>query len=346
MLGLIQVGLGGFGRRWAEVVRASPDWRHAGLVTRDTTVLAKVGRECGLGDDRLFTDLRAGLMSIHSADAVLVTTPYFRHTEDILLSLRQGKHVLVEKPLCDNLAEAYEIMDVARETDKTLMVSENYRFRPQSLAVRDLVESGVIGTPEFICLHYFVRHAFNEGDWRYGLRYPVLLENSTHHYDLLRFVTGKEVLSVFCAATGSMRAPNWRNPSVSVNLEMEQGLLVSFCASWAYPSFNTPFNGTWWIRGTKGGIRWSSEGILLSREGRETRVPVEEGPDDSLSGVLVEFTEALRQRRPPSVGITDNIKTVEIMVASIESAECKKPIVLRDLRGRHLHAAEGRSAPG
>ena len=332
---LIQVGLGRFGKRWADVVVASPDWQHVGLVTRNEQVLAEMGATCGVEAANRFTDLETALKHLGDADAVLITTPYFRHAEETLLSLAYGKHVIVEKPLCDDLADVYAIEDQAAAVNRIVMVSEDYRFSPDARTVRDLVAEGELGTPEFICVQYFVQHSFPEDDWRHGLQYPVLLENSTHHYDLLRFITGREALRLTCAATSSMRRENWLRPSISVQVEMEGDLLADFCASWAYPWFRTPYRGIWWIWGTEGGILWNEDDIVLSRDGEEIHVPKGIYPPYTLSNVLDEFTHALANSRKPETDVEDNVKTIEMMIASIESAEQRAPVTIDDLRRRY-----------
>ena len=332
-LKLFQVGLGHFGQRWVEVVLSSPDWEFAGLATRNESVLSETGARCGLERGRLFAGLETGLKNLDDIDAVLVTTPYFHHTEDALLALAYGKHVLVEKPLCGDIAEAYKIREAARRSGKTLMVSENYRFSPGAVEARSLVERGKIGVPEFVCVQFFAEHAFAGDDWRNELKYPVLLENSTHHFDLLRYITDREADRVTCAATSSRRKGNWAYPSVSVQIEMEDGLLASFNASWAYPWFRTPWPGSWWIRGTRGGIRWDDAGVLFKSEDQESRLPTAGRQNaGTLHHVLAEFTDALKRGRRPMVDIEDNVRTVEIMVASMESAEREEPVAISALR--------------
>jgi len=329
---MIQVGLGRFGRRWLDVVLSSPDWRYAALVTRNAAVLQECGRKCSLGDEFLFSDLETALQKVADADAVLVTTPYFKHAEEALLSLRYGRNVLVEKPLCDTLADANRMRDAARDSGKILMVSENYRFRPAAVTVKDLVAGGAIGSPEFICIQYFVKHSFPSDDWRNKIGCPVLVENATHHYDLLRFITGKEPLRLSCVTFGSKGEKHWARPSVSVQIQMQDGLYADFCASWAYKAFRTPWEGAWWIRGTQGVLLWGSDGIILSSQGSERRVPLVDYPSRALKNVLDEFTDSLRSGRAPSVGIEDNIKTIEMVAASIESSRKGRPISIQELR--------------
>ena len=79
---LIQVGLGGFGRRWLEVVLADRRWEYAALATRRPAVREAAARRAGLPPERAVGSLAAALEAAPEADAVLVTTPYFRHADD------------------------------------------------------------------------------------------------------------------------------------------------------------------------------------------------------------------------------------------------------------------------
>lgn len=127
---LIQVGMGGFGRRWMEVVLADPRWEYAALATRTAAVREEAARRAGLPPERAADSLEAALAAAPEADAVLVTTPYFRHAGDVVTALRHGKHVLVEKPLTDNRADAERIRAAARAAGATVMVGEDYRSAP------------------------------------------------------------------------------------------------------------------------------------------------------------------------------------------------------------------------
>ena len=101
---LIQVGLGGFGRRWMEVVLADRNWHYAAVATRSPAAQRFAAERTGLALERCTDSLAAALERAPEADAVLVTTPYFCHEDDVVTALRHGKHVLVEKPLTGNAA--------------------------------------------------------------------------------------------------------------------------------------------------------------------------------------------------------------------------------------------------
>ena len=318
---IVQVGLGSFGRKWMDVILKDAEWEYSAIATRNDDVRGEAGDLCGLPESARFTDLEEMLAHSDDADAALITTPYFLHAEQALRSLSQGWHVLVEKPLCASLEDAYRIRDAVKDSGRTLMVAENYRFNPGPILMRDLISSGEIGDPEAVFIQYFVRHRFPESDWRNRYRYPVLMENATHHFDLLRFITASEPVSVSGSAFGSRLTEHWEYPSVSVQYEMTGGLSAHFAGSWAYDGFRTPWEGLWRVHGTEGSILWDGD-LKISKEGDKRTIHVETfPPSHSLKKVLEEFTAALREERKPAVDIDDNIQTLRMVFSAIESIE-------------------------
>ena len=321
------MGLGGFGQRWLEVVLADPRWEYAALATRSPAVREAAVRRAGLPPERGADSLAAALAAAPEADAVLVTTPYFRHADDVVTALDHGKHVLVEKPLTDNHAAAERIRAAGRAAGATVMVGEDYRFRAGARAVHAILQAGEIGAPEMIDLQYFVSHRFPEGDWRNELRYPVLIENNTHQLDLLRYLTGREALAVTASAFASAADTPWPRPSAAALIEMQDGLHVTFSASWAYSALRTQWEGTWFLRGPHGGMHWDETGITVQRGDRRHHLPAPD-PAPRLDLVLAEFTAALDQGRAPSVSLDDNLRTLNLVLAMIRSGEQQRRVVL------------------
>ena len=324
---LIQVGLGGFGRRWMEVVLADRTWQYAAVATRLPEERRLAAERIGLAAGRCTGSLAAALAAAPEADAVLVTTPYFRHPDDVVTALRHGKHVLVEKPLTDNAADAERMRAAAAAAGTTVMVGEDYRFRGGAIAMHQVVHSGEIGAPEVIDLQYFVAHRFPDGDWRNDLRYPVLIENNTHQIDLLRYVTGREAVAVTASTFASAVASPWPFPSVAALIELERGLNVTFSASWALPDMTSPWEGVWTVRGPRGALRWDAAGITLFR-GNEQRQLAAADSAPRLDRVLAEFTAALQEGRAPSVDLADNLNTLAVVLAMIRSGEQRQRVEL------------------
>jgi predicted dehydrogenase len=309
-----------------DVVLEDGEWEYSAIATRNDSVREESGDLCGLLDSARFTALEEMLEHSTDADAVLITTPYFLHAEQVLMSLKHRKHILVEKPLCASLEEAYNIREAIKDSGRTLMVAENYRFNPGSILMHDLISSGEIGDPEAIFIQYFARHRFPESDWRNRYRFPVLIENATHHFDLLRYITATEPVSVSGSAVGSRLTEQWEYPTVCTQFEMTGGLNVHFTGSWAYEGFRTPWEGSWRVHGTEGSILWDGD-IKISKEGVERTIHVETfPPSHSLRKVLEEFKASLLEERKPVVDIGDNIQTLRMVFYAIESIENKTQV--------------------
>lgn len=86
------------------------------------------------------------LVNDANVDAIYIATPHARHTEDALLCLRAGKHVLIEKPMALSAADARRVGDVGAEVRLFVMEAMWTRFFPLFEKVRELIVSGRIGS--------------------------------------------------------------------------------------------------------------------------------------------------------------------------------------------------------
>lgn len=95
---------------------------------------------------------------IHDPDvnAVYIATPPESHARYAIRAMKAGKPVYVEKPMALNLQECLEMTAVAEETGVPLFVAYYRRMLPGFLKVKELVESGAIGTPRFFSIRFFI----------------------------------------------------------------------------------------------------------------------------------------------------------------------------------------------
>ncbi len=82
-----------------------------------------------------------------NVDAVVISVPTFLHHQIVTDALRGGKHVLCEMPLAPTLKEAYEIVDEAKKAGVVFMPSLNFRFTPNYVKMKELIDQGSIGNP-------------------------------------------------------------------------------------------------------------------------------------------------------------------------------------------------------
>jgi len=140
-LSIVQVGVGLWGRSWAELVARARGFELAAVVDAD-----KGGRAWaadGLGVP-VFRELGRALRSVE-ADAVLLVSPAATHRELAEAALAAGRHVLTEKPLATSFEDAVAIATAASRSGRRAMVAQNYRFRRQPRALQQLVREGALG---------------------------------------------------------------------------------------------------------------------------------------------------------------------------------------------------------
>lgn len=329
---LMQVGLGDFGQRWLRVANDHPNWTYAALATRNDEVREKCGREAKVPEGARFRSIEEALGSGIEADAVLVTTPHFRHLHDVTTALGHGVPVLVEKPLAGNWSQCLAIWRAARDAGGAVMVAENYRFGEGARIMRDLVQGGEVGEPEFVRMDFFAGHVFPEGDWRNEYHYPLLVENATHQFDLVRYVLARDAEQVFCNAAGSSRTPQWPWPTVSAQFLMSGGLPFQFAGSWAYEELGTPWEGEWRLHGSTGSIRWTRDLIEVHRAGGKRTIAVSSKPSDhTIAATFAEFDSALAEGRKPVPDIEDNMQTLAMVFGAIRSHETRASVSMDTL---------------
>ncbi len=189
MLRWLVVGVGDIAvRRVLPAIQAEPRSELAGVVSRDP---AKAAAWTG----RVWTSLDAALAD-PAVNAVYIATPVFLHASQSIAAMRAGKHVLCEKPMAMNLAEAGRMVRVARETGVRFGVAYYRRFYPKLLRARDLMRAGVIGQVTFARLTCHSWFPAEDGR-RSWLVDPAmagggpLYDIASHRIDALNFLFGR-----------------------------------------------------------------------------------------------------------------------------------------------------------
>jgi predicted dehydrogenase len=117
-------------------------------------------------------------------DAVVLATPIHTHFALAREALLAGKHVLVEKPLATSVAEAAELVRLARERDRTLMVGHTFLYNPAVRELRRIVESGELGR-----IHYADSARLNLG--LFQRHSNVVWDLAPHDVSILTYVLGQ-----------------------------------------------------------------------------------------------------------------------------------------------------------
>ncbi len=337
MLRIIQAGMGGWGRDWAKsVLQRDDEVALLACVDAGPASLALARKELDLPTESYFDSLTAALAAV-DAEAVLITANLPGHVPLALEALRAGKHVLLEKPFSPSLAEARQVVELAAERDRVLMISQNYRFFPAVQAVRDLVHSGSLGDIGSVTIDFrrYANDAEREGNRHYALRQPLLADMAIHHYDLMRTVLRQEPVEVMCHAWN----PPWSNfhePAAAfATLRFDGGAVVSYRGSWVSPGTQTAWAGEWRIECAGGEIAWTSRdnrGASVDRVTvrplgkRARRLELPTLPQIDRAGSLRAFARAVATGEQPESSGRDNLGSITLMYAAIEAATTGKSI--------------------
>ena len=190
MLNWIVIGIGDITvRRVIPAIQAEGRSHLYGLVTRDPVKAAPYGA-------RVFSSLEEALAD-PAVQAVYVGTPVFLHAPQAIKALRAGRHVICEKPMAMNEAEARGMVQAADESGKIFGVAYYRRCYPKVQRAKQLLEAGAIGRPVFAEL---TSHMWFDGvgsrSWLFD---PAkagagpLFDIASHRIDVLNFLFGQPV---------------------------------------------------------------------------------------------------------------------------------------------------------
>jgi predicted dehydrogenase len=222
MVRWLVVGIGDITtKRVIPAILSEPRSKLVGIVTRDARKAEAYGVPA-------WNDLQDGLAG---ADAVYVATPVFLHASQTILCLRAGKHVLCEKPMGMNYAEACSMERAAREADRVLGIAYYRRLYPKVERARALIESGAIGRPVFA--EATAHDWFNPvGGHRSWLADPKmagggpLYDIASHRIDLMNYFFGAPRRACGYLSTLVQPVPVEDNASVLIDYENgERGFL-------------------------------------------------------------------------------------------------------------------------
>ncbi len=334
-LTIVVVGAGSISQLWFPAITQRDDVDLVAVVERQPEVaharLEHHGVETGVE-----TDLAATLERYRPDVVIDLVVPAARHGV-IRTALAAGAHVLCEKPLAATLDEARDLVAAASDAERIVMVSQNRRWDPNHVAVRDAVASGVLGDLVAIYGDFFSAAHFD--GFRAEMDSPLLLDMAVHHLDLARFFTGLDAVSVY--AEEFFPHGSWYRgaASATVSAMLGDGVHLSYRGSWVAEGHQTDHNGHWRIVGSAGTLLYADGApprveLAGDREGlvrgvAEVPAPVPVLPFVHQAGALDAFVRAVRGEAAPPTSAADNVGTLELVFAAIASADSGRRVQVR-----------------
>jgi predicted dehydrogenase len=211
MLKVGVLGAGHLGKIHLRLLQQSEKYELVGFYDENADYAEKIAAEFGYHRFDTIAKL------IHAVDVVDIVTPTLSHYKCAKVAIKSGKHVFIEKPIATTVAEAEEIIALAKEYGVQGQVGHVERFNPAFQAVRDKIEN-----PMFIETHRLAE--FNPR----GTDVPVVLDLMIHDIDAILSVVKSKVIAVHASGVSVLsQSPDIAN----ARLEFENGCVANITSS-------------------------------------------------------------------------------------------------------------------
>ena len=330
-IGIIGVGIGAYHVRGLQKVS---DCEVSALCDIDRERAQKLADESG--SPRVFTDHKE-MLNQDSIDAVIVATPNFLHASQTIDSLNAGKHVLCEKPMAMNAAEAEKMVEAAKKTGKMLMMGFNNRFRGDSQLLKNYIEAGELGEIYYAKTGWIRRKGIpGLGGWfttKAKAGGGPLIDIGVHVLDLTLWLMGNprpvsvmgSAYAKFGPQAAKERGGTYDVEDLAVGLiKLDNGATLFLEASWAsHIEKDVVYSN---LIGTKGGADLDPLRIYTDVHGVSTDLTPQ---FRQLSGHEMEvkhFVECLREGKEPMATGQHGLDIMRILDAIYKSMETGKGV--------------------
>jgi 2-hydroxy-4-carboxymuconate semialdehyde hemiacetal dehydrogenase len=211
-------GAGAFGTKHLDAIGLIDGVEVVSVVGRELDKTKAVAAKYGIG--HVATDLAESL-ALKDVDAVILCTPTQMHAAQAIACLKAGKHVQVEIPLADSLADAEAVLRVQKEAGKIAMVGHTRRFNPSHQWVHNRIVAGEFAIQQMDVQTYFFRRTNTNAlgqprSWTDHL----LWHHAAHTVDLFAYQAGGEIV-----AANALQGPI--HPVLGIAMDMSIQLKAS-----------------------------------------------------------------------------------------------------------------------
>ena len=333
------VGCGDMSRAWLDAAHQIEGLRITGLADLDLDRAARRAASAGLSGIVIERDVDALLDRARPDILFDVAVPDAR-PGIVRAGLSRGCHVLTEKPLAPSIEEARSLVAMARDVARVHAVIQNRRYHPGVRRLRRFLSSGAIGDITGLYVDFFKAPHF--GGFREQMRHVLLLDMAIHTFDTARLFAGRTPRGAYCLETNPEGSWYRHGAAASVIFDLPGGIPLVYRGSWCAEGVQTSWESSWRIVGTCGTVIWDGEERF---EAERAVAPPASGlfavtepldvppldPRDAIGGhlgVLRDFIGAVRDGGEPETVSHDNIHSLAMVFAAIESAELCEHVLI------------------
>lgn len=341
------VGIGSWSRVIADAVARSKKAKLVTCYSRTPEKRAGYSKKYGCDQEKSYEDV----LKRKDVDGVLLITPNAVHAELAVLAAQYGKHVFVDKPVANTMADGRRMVGACEKTGVVLIVGQDMRRLSGFRKMKDLIEKGIIGKPVMVESNFSARLGFEltPDKWRWygddsGCPAGALMTMGVHHADTLQYFLGpiKSAFSYF----NKLYIPADVEDVTMTIFKFESGVLGYLGSSYATPRTN-------WINvyGTEATLlcsvslpnvpfdeylkiwtvvdRYTTLQMFEKSKDKAENVPLPVG--DPILEEIDEFADCIRTGAKPETDGKGALAALALIRAAIESAKTGKQVNLADL---------------
>jgi 1,5-anhydro-D-fructose reductase (1,5-anhydro-D-mannitol-forming) len=270
------------------------------------------------------------LLADPAVDAVYISTTNELHVAQTLAAAKAGKHVLCEKPLALNLADARRMVAACREAGVVMATNHHLRNAATHRKMRELVQGGAIGKPLFARVFHAVYLPPNLQGWRIDKPQAgggVILDITVHDADTLRFILGAEAVQAVAMSQSAFLAREGLEDGVMAVLKFDNGVLAQL-----HDAFTVKHAGTGIeIHGSEGSVigrnvmTQRAIGDVLLRDAQGEQAIAVEHENLYVRGVA-SFCAAMRGEGSPAATAEDGVRSLAAALAVLEASRSGRAI--------------------
>ena len=330
----IITGLGGQGLSWLKQLRQHEECEIVGYIEPSEANQQRAVEQHDVPREQIYNSLDEALQTV-KADFVLDVTPPSVHHQIAETAFAHGLHVLGEKPLSDDFETAKRVVAAGEAANVKHMITQNYRFTSQPRTTHRVLKEGLIGKPGQCDIRFYMPWADFPNTHYVTEPFMLINDMMVHHFDLMRYVLDNDPESV--------QAITWNQPwgwhkgdaAHAIVFRYADGLVATHVSVACAVGSQTSWNGDWRIEGPKGSIDWADNQTTYSHLHRtDEEIDKQKIVDDDVpapqQAILSEFLAAIREDRQPECNARDNLKSLAMVFAAIQSAKEKREVSLTE----------------
>lgn len=341
-----KVGIGLVGSQFvstihAEALKMVPDAEIIAVASPTEAHVREFARHHGIPN--YFTNVH-DMLTLDGIDMIVIGAPNIFHCEITLAAAKAGKHVVVEKPLCMNLAEADRMIEACKAAGVKLMYAEELCFTPKYVRLKALLDEGALGDP--VLLKQSEKHDGPHADHFWDVERSgggVTMDMGCHAIEFFRWMLGRPKIKSVYAQMGTHVHTDKTigDDNAIIILEFENGVTAVAEESW------TKLGGMddrAEVHGTKGQayadvlqgnsiLTYSTQGVGYAVEKAGNTVGwsftmYEEIWNYGFPQEFAHFVDCVKNDRQPLVTGEDGRAVLEAIYAAYESAGTGKKVYL------------------